>query len=193
MFESRQAQKFLKISSDHLHHWVNVKQLVKPAKAGKGRGRNKFSFENLVELAIVKELAMFGIELNAIKSIISGDRISYVRDDFDESAQAVLLKGKPPYKLYCEHKDKIERGGLWIEVFRDERGYQWLYRSEDGKVGTIDYIIERNLGGGGSYTPNPPYTILIIGIAKIIKWLEVLVQVDQGDDEHMKREYFPIK
>lgn len=75
LFESRHVKELLGIDKDKLHHWVQNKRLLKPAVEGKGRGgRNKFSFENLLELALIQELLPFGIELNGIAGIMKGIR-----------------------------------------------------------------------------------------------------------------------
>lgn len=68
--ESRHIQDILDISKDQLLHWVKTMRLVKPIVTGKGRGgRSKFSFKNLLEIAIVKEMLNFGLDLNSIVKI----------------------------------------------------------------------------------------------------------------------------
>ena len=71
LFESKHVREYLEIDKDHLHHWVNNKGLVKPVIEAGGRGgRNKFSFENLFFLALIKELLGFGVDLRTIREII---------------------------------------------------------------------------------------------------------------------------
>ena len=70
-FESRHVQELLGIDKDRIHHWTQNKRLIIPAVKAKGRGeRSKFSFSNLVELSIVRELVYCGLELNIIKRIM---------------------------------------------------------------------------------------------------------------------------
>ena len=83
IFESRHVFKYLGINKDQLHHWVKTKRLIKPAIEGIGRGRrNKFSFENLLCLALIKDLVRFGIELRTIEAIFA--QIAYERSGLDE-------------------------------------------------------------------------------------------------------------
>ena len=74
-FESRHVQELLGIDKDRIHHWTQNKKLIIPAVRGEGRGgRNRFSFENLLELDVIKELEQCGIELNTIGQIMRAIR-----------------------------------------------------------------------------------------------------------------------
>lgn len=74
-FESRHVNEILGINKDRLHRWTQTKNLILPVKRGKGRGgRNKFSFENLLELDIIKLLDYCGLDLNVIEIIMKAIR-----------------------------------------------------------------------------------------------------------------------
>lgn len=56
---------------DQLFYWIKTKRLIKPEKEGIGRGkRSTLSIQNIIELAVVKELVGIGIELNFIRELL---------------------------------------------------------------------------------------------------------------------------
>jgi DNA-binding transcriptional MerR regulator len=85
---------------------VQIKNLIIPVVRSDGRGgRNKFSFENLLEIDIVKELEQSGIELSTIGRIMKalrnfeGEPIwTYIRNNREYYEQAggylAILSGK---------------------------------------------------------------------------------------------------
>lgn len=71
-FEARHIQKLLDINKDRLYHWVKLKGLITPEiEEGTGRaGRSKFSFKNLLQISLIKDLHELRFELNEICHIM---------------------------------------------------------------------------------------------------------------------------
>jgi DNA-binding transcriptional MerR regulator len=70
-YEARHVERILGVSKHKILFWKKSYSLVNPdVEQGVGTGnRNIYSKTNLLELAIIKELVSFGIDLNTIKCI----------------------------------------------------------------------------------------------------------------------------
>ena len=68
-FAAKEVNALLGVDNNKLFHWINTHRLLKPdIDEGIGRGKKRvFSRNNLLEIAIVSEMTVFGIELNAVK------------------------------------------------------------------------------------------------------------------------------
>ena len=71
-YEARDIHRLLNIDGNRLFYWWKTLRLVTPEiEKGRGRGsRSRFSFNNLLELALIKTLLEFGFELNSVTEIM---------------------------------------------------------------------------------------------------------------------------
>jgi len=93
-FEARHIQSLLGIDRNKLFYWMNTHQLVHPEfDKPDGTGtRAVFSFYNLLQLAIIKELKNCGIGLKPIKTII--DALSNYENESGGYCSSFFLKVK---------------------------------------------------------------------------------------------------
>jgi len=71
-YTAKDIKKFLSITPGQLFHWGRTWGLITPEIKAEGRqGKDKYSFRNLLFLSLIKELLSFGLDLRAIKKIIS--------------------------------------------------------------------------------------------------------------------------
>lgn len=111
-FESRHVNEFLGIDKNRLHRWTQIKNLIIPVIRSDGRGgRNKFSFENLLELDIVKELEQCGIELNTIGQIMRAIR------NFKQASDET---GEPIWTYIRNHRKHYEKAGGFLALLPGE-------------------------------------------------------------------------
>ena len=85
-FAAKDVYRILGVDKNRLFHWINTHRLLEPAiDEGGGRGnRRRFSRNNLLELAIIRELHHYGIDLRIvqqIKKILDGEKIDAKRED----------------------------------------------------------------------------------------------------------------
>jgi DNA-binding transcriptional MerR regulator len=71
-FRAKDIERLLNINKDQLYHWVKLKRLIKPEiEEGFGRGgRNKFSFKNLLDLSLIKDLYELRFDFYQITQIM---------------------------------------------------------------------------------------------------------------------------
>jgi len=142
LFESRHIQKYLDITKDRLHHWVQAKRLIRPAERGRGRGgRHKFSIDNLLYLAIIQQLNGFGFELNAIEEILLA-RTFFCLDPKNplEGMGEDLAEG-----IIRRHKDLKET--MMLQIFRVPLGHKYIFT---GAVTKKEEIGKFNISGWGT-------------------------------------------
>ena len=71
VFDTKEMITALSIPKEQLSQWVHYNRMIEPLYRGIGRGgRNKYSYKNLLDLALVKEFACFGIETHGIKLFV---------------------------------------------------------------------------------------------------------------------------
>jgi DNA-binding transcriptional MerR regulator len=85
-FTAKDVYRILGVDKNRLFHWINTHRLLEPDfDEGGGRGnRRRFSRNNLLELAIIRELHHYGIDLRIvqqIKKILDAERIEAKRED----------------------------------------------------------------------------------------------------------------
>lgn len=153
IFESRHIQEFLHINKDQLLHWVQTRRLIKPAIEGKGRGgRSKFSLENLLDLALIKELADFGMELHSVKAMLEGK------------------KTETPWKVFKKNRELYEKEGLWLIIERTQDEFNWTYGSgEKGIEQIIGFLKAGELEIGSKAK-------MIVSISGIVNELEGMTE-----------------
>ena len=156
LFESRHIKQYLGINKNQLYHWIQTKRLIKPAIIGTGRGgRSKFTFENLLNLSLIRELYEFGLDLNLIKKIM--DRVKkpeFPDDDFAARMETWGAIGVGPFEreirsefkgsiwdYYKENRDQLRKEGYTLEIYKTEKGFKIRAMSGESQV----YVIKINL------------------------------------------------
>lgn len=70
-YEAKDIKKLLGITPGQLFHWGRTWGLIKPDIKAEGRqGKNKYSFKNILFLALIQELLNCGLDLKSIRKII---------------------------------------------------------------------------------------------------------------------------
>jgi len=168
-FESRHIQDILGIDKNKLFFWTQTKQLLKPEIEEKGRGgRSKFSFVNLLNLALIKELSEFGIELNAIKNILKAKQPVFLADEGIHK-KPVITRGRTPWEVL--KKEKQPGRSLYLCIAKKENKYFWSYRIEE------DMVIEENISFEQGWNP---VTVLIIDLTQIEQNLKDKLKLELG-------------
>jgi len=133
LFGSKQAIDLLGIKKEQLRHWVHNKRMIDPAVEGKGRGkRNKLSFTNLLDLALIKKLSDVGIELNHIEEILIEVKkrcLGYLK------AEGKPGKKAPMWTWIRDYRDFYEKQGCFLYISRDKK-------ERTAFIGTEDDILE---------------------------------------------------
>ncbi len=83
---AKDVYRILGVDKNRLFHWINTHRLLEPdIDEGGGRGnRRRFSRNNLLELAIIRELHQYGIDLRIvqqIKKILDAERVDAKFED----------------------------------------------------------------------------------------------------------------
>lgn len=138
-WESRNIQSFLNITKSQLLHWVQTRRLIKPAIEGKGRGgRSQFSFENLLDLALIKELLTISADLHSIKAILEGKKKQWsftLGEGLREEIK--VIKAKTPWQVFKEDRKLHEKEGLWLIIEKIQDEFHWTYGSGEGGLDQI--------------------------------------------------------
>ncbi len=129
-FESRQIYKYLGINKNQLFHWVQTKELMQPAVLGIGRGgRSQFTFDDLLDLALIKELFDFGFDLKIVKEIMKKiESPDFPDDDYEERKKTWGLVGskfkyrKFIWEYYRKNKSRLNKQGYTLEIYMDDNG-----------------------------------------------------------------------
>lgn len=102
-YTPQDVERILEIDRHKLFYWMKTHRLFSAAESSEARGsKNIFSFKNLVEIGLVKELLRFGLDLDSIKSI--KDQI----EGLDQSKFLdALVKEIEQYEGYVDQKLNI--------------------------------------------------------------------------------------
>ena len=164
-YSAKDVEKILGINPDKLFYWVKTKRLVSPMIEGKGRGKvNYYSFDNLFQLALIRNLTGFGIELNSIEEILKGPT--------KRPKQKARLK-LTILEYYKAKKETLrEQGFLLMIVFH---GRKKIYYKN---IGTRDVILDMlNFMWGYEETEITPFgDVILIDLLRIILAIEKIVE-----------------
>ena len=87
LYTSKDVTKLLGIGKNQLSYLVKTR-IITPHEKVRGRGRvHKFSLENLFQLAVIKELVNFGIELSFIEEIVRSEQFC---DSYKEGSLIII-------------------------------------------------------------------------------------------------------
>lgn len=83
LYTAKDIKRILDITPGQLFHWGRTWGLIEPEIKAKGRqGKNKYSLENLYQLALIKKLVNMGIELSVIERLLkSTDILNFFKED----------------------------------------------------------------------------------------------------------------
>jgi hypothetical protein len=167
LFESRHVNDYLGIGKDQLHHWVQNKGLISPAVKESGRGgRNKFSFKNLLDLALIKELVNFGIELNVIKEIAGSGVL-------DLNYAGSYLGSKTTvdiWRTFKSSREKYEKNGCVLIIDQEGEDKGHIHELSDGHFGLASYV--RSCFTRRFSDDIPTKNLLIININELVHDIE---------------------
>lgn len=126
-YQSRHVANILGVTKDQLHNWVNILHLVTPERMGRGRSsRNKFSFKDLLDLALIKELYELGFEPGMIKHWLDPYKGSGMPEEWKGSIWNAYKDGR-------EEEDFDEEKREWEEIGYDKIGFLLLFvKTEEG-------------------------------------------------------------
>jgi DNA-binding transcriptional MerR regulator len=70
LYGAKEVTDILGVKPEEVFLWSRTWSLFEPAERAKGpRGRNKYDFINLLDMALIRELLLFGFNLRSIKKI----------------------------------------------------------------------------------------------------------------------------
>jgi DNA-binding transcriptional MerR regulator len=157
-FQSKDICLYLGIDKNRLFHWVVTKRLIRPVVEGKGRGGiSLFSFVNILDLALIKELDDFGLELNSIKEIIT---------------EKINVKGWGESKWSYFKRCQADGITPWLMIERKRSSYL-LWTFESGKDGfeEIEEFLKGQDGSGFKVR-------LLVSLSKIVADIEAKTGVE---------------
>ena len=117
----------------------------------------KFPYELMQDQ---KELATFGLELNAIKDILQGVGMTWRADSTDY----VLDKGRTPWEIFKENRKSYLKSGLLLEIIKIKNDYYRAYMDGNQKA-----WIE---GNWPKEQVSPPIARLLIDLSQLVTELE---------------------
>lgn len=162
-FSIADGMKILDIGRDQLFYWIKTKRLIIPEIEGKGRGaRSKLSIINILELAVIKELSILGIELNCIEEILKIN----VGIDFNEEGKR--LKKPIRFTRFLQYiYNKYCKG-------RGEKHHHYHILIYKGKYSRYDIMPRENIAGMFiKEIINPEhYVVLIADLFEILRKVE---------------------
>ncbi|NQT80261.1 MAG: MerR family transcriptional regulator [Candidatus Aminicenantes bacterium] len=163
LYESRHIQKYLGINKDQLYHWIQTRRIIRPAIEGVGRGgRSKFSFKDLLYLALTRELIEFGFELRTIKTFFNNLRLYYPAFDPNSKDLNKARKKSKSYNIF-DYVEKLK------EANKDNKNMVFYYVVLKDKDLLMPVVYHQK---GQPKTSKDIKCILQINLSIIIKELE---------------------
>ncbi len=171
-FEVRDIIELLKISKDQAYHWVKLKGLVKPEiEEGRGRGgRSKFSFKNLLQLLLIKELYDLKFDFYQIQHIMSLEAILYdpILGGPDVDWDRMEKLTTDIWESFSSNRPEFERDGYILVISKG--------RSVDRVIATNEKEFYKMLSDKSNKQQSPieviSKPIIIIDLLEIIRFLE---------------------
>jgi DNA-binding transcriptional MerR regulator len=136
-YDPKDVEKILGVNRHKLFYWMKTHRLLSPDIKGSGGMGSKriFSFKNLLEITVIKELVDFGLDLSSIESMQKKNR-----EEYENMVKLVV--------------EKIESKSIIVEEFCFDlyrKGGQFVI----GKV--VEEGIEADMDDEGGY--GSPYSI----------------------------------
>ncbi len=171
-YTAKDIKNILGISSGQLFHWGQTWGLIKPEVKGGGRAyKNKYSFMNLLDIALIKELNEMGFEPSKIKDILK----PYDHPDFPKEQRDRIWNS-----LKAEREDKEEyfeetgkrkkfpgydKAGCLILIGKEKEGYAMYFIGRNEQVlDILQQTVEKE--------KDAPKSFIIIDLLKIVREVE---------------------
>jgi len=103
LYRSKDIQRIAEVKKDKLVHWTRI-GIIKPVQDAKGRGSSRlYSFRNLIEAMICRELNLFNLDTHMMGVIVNGHLDAKIRKGY--SFWEIIEKRK-------WREEIIEEGGI---------------------------------------------------------------------------------
>jgi hypothetical protein len=173
-FTAKDIKKYLEITNSQLYHWSRVWGLVAPELKAEGRAhKDKYSFTNLLDLALIKQLNKFGFEPGQLKKFINPfPELSDAPEEWKGSIWNYYKDGRDDYDDIDDPKEGIytvpgyDKDELFLLIFLHEGKYR-SYRGTLDQV--FSFIKDFNLKVEGK---DDSVNLHMINLTKIIRELE---------------------
>jgi len=172
-FVAKDVNELLGVKPGLLFYWQRTWNILKPAiKAKDGSRKDKYSFSNLLDIALINELNQFGLDSNRIEKILGP--YSEIKNSPDKKRRKIWNYFK---KNRTSEKDWDSENGEYVIPGFDNAGCLLLIFKHDGKyiahINTnskiLEFIQDFNLDKS-RYKDSR--SILIIDLLKIVRDLE---------------------
>lgn len=136
IFESGKAAKIVDVPERMLRYWATIK-LIEPAREAEGRPgiRRGYSFENLVEAAILRELSKLRVNVTQSKQVL--DEARKLGLGRNGNFCTVRIVGDRVEVLDIEEKKKSP---LWTEIMNR---FVQILRAPGGAEGTEKMLLDK--------------------------------------------------
>lgn len=176
LYESKDVKRILGVKPEEIYLWSRTWGLFEPAIRGKAHGKNRYSLENLMQIALIKELLQWQIGLAAIQRILPAGG-----EQRDPSI----------WRHIGASRERFEREGCVFALHKSLVGPRYLFGNiTAADAGILPQIISLKWAlddfksfcfGGDGNTPLNFGGILMIDLMKIIYDVESATGDKLGD------------
>lgn len=190
LYESKDVKRILGVKPEEVHLWSRTWGLFEPAIRGKAHGKNRYSLENLMQIALIKELLQWGMGLAAIQAILY--RAVYAADgDGPYFYGPKKQRAHSIWKYIGATRERFEREGCVFVLDKNPVGARKLFGNKrGGEIGIFPQIalLKQSLSslwsfcfdGDGNTTRNF-VGVLMIDLMNIIHDVEIATGDKLGD------------
>lgn len=175
LFTAKDIMALLGVSSGQLFHWGRTWGLIIPEIKAQGRAfKNKYSFQNLLEIALIKELNDLGFEPSKIKQIIEPfDHGPALEIGWKGNVWDYFRDGREDTEEYDDYLKKsytypgFDKSGCLLLITKEKSG-EYSLGYIDGVKGAL-FSLEKSLT-----VPKDSVTraAIMINLSNIVKELE---------------------
>jgi len=128
-FTAKDVYRILGVDKNRLFHWINTHRLLEPdIDEGGGRGnRRRFSRNNLLELAIIRELHHYGIDLRMIGLLKKQLDVQRIEAKYEDGTWVHVSEKDVPNTQKLSLYD-------WAFVAETETRTRLFYEGAEGKI-----------------------------------------------------------
>jgi DNA-binding transcriptional MerR regulator len=172
---AKDIRKLLGVSSGQLFHWGHTWGLIRPEIKAQGRAyKDKYSFMNLLDIALIKELNELGFEPSKIGQIIAPfEHGPNLERGWKGSIWDYFKDGREDTKEYFEETGEwkpypgFEKEGLLLLIEKNKDGEYSL-----GYIGGIKVVLDYLKNTMRDLPHETPKSHIIVNVSRIIKDLE---------------------
>lgn len=164
-YGSTEVQKLAKISKMQAIHWTQVGAVI-PLEDAKGRGsRRVYSWQNLIEMMICRELNRLTIETHVMVLVLHMLRYHFSprMEVYNTDLPLPLPPIGPDYKATGSFWDRLDK------VFEANLVYLYIHRSEKPEFTWVAGVLGRKGVAGLLKTKG---SVLVINIRELINEIE---------------------